>query len=124
MPTISTTQRDEAREQLRAMLKPGTTIHTKLNHVSRSGMMRVIDLYVIEDNELRRITWLACKATATTYNEKHEGMRMDGCGMDMGFAAVYNLGRALWPDGTPEPHSTRNGIPDRDGGYALKHRWL
>ncbi len=124
MPTISTAQRDEARATLRAMLKPGATVYTKLNHVSRSGMMRVIDLYVIEDNELRRITWRACKATATTYNEKHEGMRMDGCGMDMGFAAVYDLGHALWPNGTPEPHGTRNGTPDRDGGYALKHRWL
>ena len=124
MPTISTAQRDEARATLRAMLKPGATIHTKLNHVSRSGMMRVIDLYVTEDNELRRITWLACRATATTYSERHEGMRLDGCGMDMGFHAVYNLGRALWPDGTPEPHGTRNGQPDRDGGYALKHRWI
>ena len=103
MPTITTAQRDEARATLRTMLKPGATIHTKLNHVSRSGMMRVIDLFVIEEGELRRITWLACRATATTYNEKHEGMRMDGCGMDMGFAAVYNLGRTLWPDGTRNP---------------------
>ena len=60
MPTITTAQRDEARDTLRAMLKPGATIHTKLNHVSRSGMMRVIDLFVIEEGELRRITWLAC----------------------------------------------------------------
>jgi hypothetical protein len=42
----------------------------------------------------------------------------------MGFAAVYNLGYALWPNGTPEPHGTRNGVPDRDGGYALKQCWL
>jgi len=124
MPTITTAQRDEARTQLRAMLEPGQTVYTKLNYCSRSGMMRVIDLFTIEDNELRRITWLACRATGTTYNERHGGMRMDGCGMDMGFAAVYNLGRSLWPDGTPEPHGTRNGASDRDGGYALKHQCL
>ena len=38
--------------------------------------------------------------------------------MDMGFQAVYCLGLSLWPDGTPEPHSTRNGEPDTNGGYA------
>ena len=52
------------------------------------------------------------------------GLVIGGCGMDMGFHVVYNLGRAMWPDGTPDPHGTRNGEPDRDGGYALKHRWL
>jgi len=44
--------------------------------------------------------------------------------IDMGFHVVYNLGRTLWPEGTPEPHGTRNGEPDRDGGYALNHQWL
>jgi hypothetical protein len=114
----------ESLEELRTMIKPGDTVYTRLNHVSKSGMMRVIDLFVIRDNEPLRITWSACQATGTAYNNKHDGMRMDGCGMDMGFAAVYHLGRVLWPVGTPEPHGTRNGEPDRDGGYALKHRWL
>ena len=113
-----------ALKELRSMLKPGDTVYTRLNHVSKSGMMRVIDLFVIRDNEPLRITWSACQATETAYNNKHDGMRMDGCGMDMGFSAVYHLGSVLWPDGTPEPHGTRNGQPDRDGGYALKHRWL
>lgn len=121
---ITTAQRDGARNELRAMLKPGDTVYTRLGHCSRSGMMRVIDVLVIRDNEPRRITWLVCQATGTTYNEKHEGARMDGCGMDMGFALVYELGRTLWPEGTPEPHGRRNGRPDSDGGYALKHRWL
>lgn len=124
MPTITKTQRNEALADLRAMLKPGDTIYTKLLHCSRSGMMRAIDLFVIRDNEPLRITWQACMATATVYSTKHEGMRMDGCGMDMRFAAVYHLGSVLWPNGTPEPHGTRNGEPDTCGGYALKHRWL
>lgn len=121
---ISKNDKMEALSDLRAMLKPGDTIYTRLKHVSRSGMMRVIDLFVIRDNEPMHITWLACEATGTAYHDKHDGMRMDGCGMDMGFAAVYHLGRVLWPNGTPEPHGTRNGEPDRDGGYALKHRWM
>jgi hypothetical protein len=44
--------------------------------------------------------------------------------MDVCFAAVYNLGRTLWPNGTDKPHGTRNGTPDTDGGYALKNRSL
>jgi hypothetical protein len=31
--------------------------------------------------------------------ETGEGITVDGCGMDMGFALVYNLGRALYRDG-------------------------
>jgi hypothetical protein len=49
---------------------------------------------------------------------------MSGAGMDMGFELVYRLGQAMWPNGTPEPHGTRNGQPDSDGGYALEHKWL
>jgi len=124
MAKISKTDRAEALADLRAMLKPGDTVYTRLNHCSRSGMMRVIDLFVIRDNEPRRITWGACCVIGGTYNEKHDGLRMDGCGMDMGFSAVYSLGRALWPEGTPEPHGSRNGAPDSDGGYSLKQRWF
>jgi hypothetical protein len=47
-----------------------------------------------------------------------------GCGMDMGFHVVYTLGSYLWPAGPDKPRGTRNGEPDSDGGYALKHRWL
>ena len=117
-------------------IKPGETIYTKLNHVSQSGMMRVIDLYVMRDNAPVRITWSAAKATDSTYNRKHEGLQMGGCGMDMGFAAVYGLSYALFgkgfectgPNCPANDHS--NGDRDytphmhSDGGYALKHRWL
>lgn len=74
--------------------------------------------------EIRSIGWLAAKAMGDTYDRKREGIKIGGCGMDMGFALVYNLGATLWPNGTPKPHGTRNGEPDNAGGYALKHRWL
>jgi hypothetical protein len=53
-----------------------------------------------------------------------DGITIGGCGMDMGFELVYQLGYALWPNGTPAPHGTRNGEPDTNGGYALRQRWL
>jgi len=73
---------------------------------------------------IRSIGWSAAHATGYKYDPDRQGLRMGGAGMDMGFAAVYALGCALWPKGTPKPHGTRNGVPDREGGYAIKHAWL
>ena len=41
-------ERDEAREKLRKWLKPGDTVYTVLRHVSRSGMMRTIQVIHLE----------------------------------------------------------------------------
>ncbi len=124
MATKTSKAQHAAIDELRAMLKPGDVIYTTLNHVSRSGMMRVIDLRVMRNNEPLRISWSVAQAIGYTYNTKYEGVRIDGCGMDMGFSLVYTLGSVLWPDGTPEPHGTRNGEPDTCGGYALRQRWM
>lgn len=121
---MSTDRKTAARQHILTLVQPGDTVFTIVRHVARSGMMRVIDLYVIKDNTPLRITWSACEVTGATYNRKHEGMVMHGCGMDMCFEAVYRLGGALWPEGTPTPHSNRNGKPDSSGGYALRKQDL
>lgn len=73
---------------------------------------------------VRNIGWLAAKAMNDRFDHDANGIKIGGCGMDMGFALVYNLGCTLWPKGTPKPHGTRNGAPDSAGGYALKQEWL
>lgn len=114
---------------LKKWLKPGTTIYTKVENVSASGMSRRISVYVVAPKtkqapaSILNITSMAANATGYALSDKG-GINMGGCGMDMGFAIVYALGRAIWPKGTPKPHGTRNGEPDKDGGYALKHCWL
>lgn len=124
MARYSNADRAEALQSLREHFKPGQTVYTILRHVSSSGMSRDISVITIDDEgQIRQWDW----AVACVLGEplaKREGVRVGGCGMDMGFHLVYNLGRTLWPDGTPEPHGTRNGQPDCDGGYALKQRWL
>jgi hypothetical protein len=50
---------------------------------------------------------------------KDDEIIMGGWGYSKSFQIGYSLGRMLWPNGTPEPHGTRNGEPDRDGGYAI-----
>lgn len=101
MTKLQQSERAEACAELRETLKPGTTVYTVLRHVSRSGMSRNIDVYVMEGNEPRRITWSVAKAADLTYDRKAEAIKIGGCGIDMGFHIVYNLSRSLYSNGTP-----------------------
>ena len=122
--TATKTAQAEARDYLLEMIKPGTFVYTDLRHVSASGMTRWIDVYIVDGERIRDITSLVCDAADLTYCKRRYSLKIGGCGMDMGFQVVYLLGCSLWPDGTPEPHGTRNGEPDSNGGYALRHLWL
>lgn len=117
----------EAREYLRSILKPGDTIFCVLRHVSTSGMSRRISFFgpdnVFLDGYISKALDIK-RADKNRSGQWIEGLIIGGAGMDMGFHVVYELGHALWPNGTPEPHGYRNGEPDSEGGYALKHRWL
>jgi hypothetical protein len=126
---------EEAKADLLELLKPGDTIFTMLVHRSRSGMYRVIDLFVIKDNEPLRLSYNA-SILLEGYDRKWEGCRASGCGMDMGFHLVYSLGHALWPEGfecignkcpsNDHFNGDRNHKPHHhdSGGYALQQRWL
>ena len=144
-----TPEQIEYRDALRAMLTPGQTVYTSLEHVSRSGMSRRISLYIVVDGSIQDITWQAAKAGAGKLH-RDGGIVMGGCGMDMGFALVYNLGRTLYPNGVPctggtgytptgrkarhprcgsndhinGDHVYRKGKLHKDSGYAFKQEWL
>jgi hypothetical protein len=120
--------REEARAILLRMLQPGSKVYSIVRSVSRSGMSRTIDFYTITggDGYPRDLTYLTgWIAQVLDYKRDDRGaLKVGGCGMDMCFHVVYSLGQALWPNGTAEPHSTRNGSPDNAGGYALKSEHL
>ena len=140
---VTKEERAEAIADLRVMVKPGDTVYTILKHVSQSGMYRVIDLYVYRNNEPCRITWTAAQLLEG-YDERHEGAKASGCGMDAGFGLVYDLSMNLYPsyncqgdgngnrsDRCPSNEHVNPG-PDRDNynrrrkhrdGYAISHRW-
>ena len=124
MTTATKTETAQSLEYLRSVLKPGTEVFTQLRHVSKSGMTRWLDVYTVINGSIRNITWDVCAAADFTFCGRRHALKIGGCGMDMGFSAVYSLGRALYPSGTAVPHSVRNGEPDTDGGYALRQRWL
>lgn len=121
--------RTQVVKRLKTDIKPGDTVYTKLDHVSRSGMSRRISLYIVcrakkgEPARILNITNQAAIAMDRNVSDK-SGIQIGGCGMDMGFALVHDLGYALWPKGTRKPHGSRNGEPDSNGGYALRHEWL
>lgn len=116
--------RAQACADLRKLLKPGQTVYCNLRRVSKSGMSRDISLFIVQGKELRDITYLAAVAMDDNLaNGNRTAIKIGGCGMDMGFALVYNLGATLWPKGTRKPHGRRDGEPDSDGGYALKYSW-
>lgn len=121
-------ERQESIDWLRETLQPGDTVHTVLRKVSASGMSRQIDLYKLTADGPLYLSGHA--ATAAGFRRHKSGaIVIGGCGMDMGFAAVYELSRVLFPKGfkLPAGKRGRNGNTsgfDTDGGYALKQEWL
>jgi hypothetical protein len=120
---------EQRRADMREIVKPGDTIYCALESVSSSGMSRRISFFVAQIDDkgrpyIRNVTGLVGDCAGYSAHDGKKGLRVSGAGMDMGFSVVYSLGASLWPNGTPEPHSRRNGEPDSEGGYALKHEWL
>lgn len=90
----------EALERLREWVKPGDTIWCVLRSVSRSGMSRVIDFQKFEaDGRHLSLGWNIAKALDMGYDRSREGVKVTGCGMDMGWHVVSNLAYALYPKG-------------------------
>jgi len=131
--------------ELREILKPGDTVFTKLNHVSRSGMTRSIEVMVFRDNEPLNLTSWVAEILDYKIHNKHYGLNVGGCGMVMGFSVVYTLSSALYRgigykclndaegkgkcpaayhvNSRPGDWTNKNE-PIHHDGYALRHRWL
>lgn len=144
----------EAIERLREILSPHDKVYLILRHVSASGMTRWISPMVFREGRALDLTYAACYALGINRSERHEGVRVEGVGMDMGFHLLYELGGMLFPDGFGErcladwcmfrPQTKdeaehcndgfdnhrfrgRNGDTsgwDNSGSYALIREWL
>jgi hypothetical protein len=88
-------ERNEAIASLKEWLKPSTVVYTVLRSVSSSGISRTLDLYVVLNHEMVRITWSTAKVLEWTYDRRKEALRVNGCGMDMGYHAVHCLSRVI-----------------------------
>ena len=117
-------ERQEALEKLKSWIKKGDTLHTTVKHVSRSGMMRHISVRHLKatDNPERPVNisnydYHVARVLELPEAPNYQGVKIGGCGMDMGFHLVYSLSRALFKD---EP----KGESDRDHGYWINQEWL
>ena len=150
MTTTKAQQREESILYLHGMLTPGQDVYANVKHVSRSGMSRAISVHVItEEFGLGDVSWHVAQAIGASFDRGRWGVKMGGVGMDMAYAVVYELGRALWSGGVPctgsktgytqsgrksknprclsNDHTNgdrvyRKGKIHRDGGYALNKR--
>jgi hypothetical protein len=137
---VQEAERQETVERLRKEIAPGDTLRTILRHVSRSGMTRHISVIQIRpDGTVRDWTHSVAKVLGNKVDDDG-GMKVSGCGMDMGFDVVYSLSRALYGDGYnclgercpssehsnyrgPYPEPRSSDTIHRDG-YAISQRWL
>jgi hypothetical protein len=85
-------------------------------------MYRVISIYAKGKTDMIWLDGYIARAGIfrMTKRDSHpEGLKVSGCGMDMGFHVVYETSRAMYPKGF------MNGDGEqRDGGYRIRHRWL
>ena len=140
-------ERDQAIAKLRDWIKPGDTVYTVLDQVSRSGMSRHIRVVLLTPEGPLHPNWAVGKALGLRHAKRNgseqDALVVGGCGMDMGYHVVNSLSYVLYPEytclggerdryGCPSnPHV--NSGPDRNkygpeithsDGYALRHRWL
>ena len=118
-------EQQESREFLLKHLPPSTKVYTIVTHVSRSGMMRRIKAFIIINNEPYDLSWRIAELGLFQRKYPYDDLTVYGCGMDMSFHLVYELGRALYPEGFKlvKGQYGRNQDTsgyDRDGGYALE----
>lgn len=102
-------QREVAISTLRQILPAGSTVYTILRHVSQSGASRSISLVAVANGEIEDLDFYVARALDYRVDQKNNGLKVRGGGMDMGFHVVDSLSRTL------------SGPQER---YALNHRWI
>jgi hypothetical protein len=130
-------EQEEAKEELRKIIPPGSTVYTILHQVSRSGMSRHIGVRCIQNDDngkpfIRYLDGLVARALGERI-AKNGGLVVGGCGMDMGFHIVNCLSYCLHgnkPEQVAEQIAKHGWVEGgrytkKDHpGYTLSHEWM
>jgi hypothetical protein len=115
---MTRTTKQEAAESRAALLNRDTfgithtgTLYTILRHRSRSGMARVISVVVIRNGTPLDISHHVARVCGFGFDRDRFGVKVRGCGMDMGFHVVDTLFHAMFGDGEFR-------------GGSFRHNWL
>lgn len=119
-------ERAEAAEGLRDLIGRATrdrwgrpVVWVRCDHVARSGMSRSIVPMLVVDGEPMIVSGRAAVVLGWPTSRAGSGVRVDGCGVDMGFHLVYTLSHLLY-----EGHRPDWLAGDESAGYELAYRWL
>ncbi len=89
----------------------GTTIYAKVTRVSASGMNRRVQLFIVNEGEMKEIPYWAAKALEWGWKEGYNGgISVSGCGMDMLFQTVYRLSYAMGYGSLKQSHEDKTGL--------------
>src|SRR5688500_9376607 len=112
--TAITADKTNALAMLRKFAPKGSTIYCVLRSVSKSGMSRRIDFFALQKADRKSgrdyiypqylTGWMSAAGLGSLRDGK-QGMRVDGCGMDMGFHVVNNLSYTLYGTNTMQLRS-------------------
>ena len=87
--------REQVKKELLERIKPNQAIYCNLKSVSTSGMQRRIELFIVENGDIKNISFAASVVTGRKLSDKR-GIICNGCGMDMGFHLVHGLSYRLF----------------------------
>lgn len=105
----------QMKEELKLMLeKNNHTVITENLHTSRSGMMRSLRLTLQDGTNITDLVAEIGDYKYHTNKRNQVGLKVTGCGMDMGFSVVYDLSCKLY---CTEKY-------EHDNAYKLNQRWL
>lgn len=128
--------------RLREIVKPGDELYTIMRHVNTSGTMRTISVVKINGRgRVFRLDGLLADALDMRSDDRRQGLKIGGAGMDMGFAIVYRLSDLLYGSSSKRGYACLGdrcpsnahvndytsprgrGVRHHDG-YAVGQRWL
>jgi hypothetical protein len=75
-----------------------TTVYTEVHSVARSGMSRKMSAFILRKEKFYCIDDLIVAMDCAGAKWANKGFKVNGCGMDMGYAVVIDLSRALHGD--------------------------
>lgn len=100
---VSKEEKERAVEALKGLVSKGDKVYGIVRSVARSGKSRSIDFYVLGNNEPIYLSGHMSQALSIS-QDKRGALKVSGCGMNMIFACVYALSRALFGDGDSLKH--------------------
>lgn len=102
---VSKEDKDTAIKNLREILAKDDRVYGIIRSVARSGLSRTIDFYVIKNNQPVYLSGYMSKVLGLA-QDKRGALKVAGGGMDMVFATVYDLSRALFDNGFTIKHDS------------------